>query len=149
MRRVLLPAVLACLVGCGGERARPAPLDPTEGPLQATITAPTANDSVSPGAVISVTVAGQDPLLRSLVGLGVVVRRIDGGAHETLDSAVLTFSARASHSAVFEYDVPAALPFGATVNVYGIAFGSSQRAHESAPRSFFVENCEAPEVPCD
>jgi hypothetical protein len=137
------------VAACGGERDRPAPLDPTEGPLQATITAPTENDSVSPGTAISVAVAGQDPLLRSLTGLGIVVRRIDQGAHQTLDSTVLRFSARESNSAVFEYDVPATLPVGAVVNVYGIAFGSSERAHESAPRSFFVEDCNAPEVPCD
>jgi hypothetical protein len=138
---ILLATVAAAT--CGGERVRPAPLDPTEGPLQATITEPTANDSVAPGTATRIAVAGQDPLLRSLVGLGLVVRRIDGGAHVTLDSTVIQFSAREANAAVFDYTMPSTLPFGAIVNVYGLAFGSSQRAHESPPRSFFIENCDA------
>lgn len=137
-RLVLLVAFAT--TACGGERDRPAPLEPSEGPLQATIIQPTANDSVAPGTTISITVAAQDPLLRSLVGLGLVVRRIDDARNETLDSVVIRFSAREANSAVFDYDIPNTLPFGAIINVYGIAFGSSERAHESAPRSFFVED---------
>lgn len=136
---LLLLGALA-MSACGGERDRPAPLEPTEGPLHATILEPTANDSVAPGTTVSVTVAAQDPLLRSLVGLGLVIRRIDGGRNETLDSVVIHFSAREANSAIFDYDIPNTLPFGAIVNAYGIALGSSERAHESAPRSFFVED---------
>lgn len=139
MRRILRFVCILAMTACGGARDRPAPLEPTDGPLQATITEPVANDSVAPGATISVTVAAQDPLLRSLVGLGMVIRRIDAGRNETLDSVVIHFSAREANSAVFDYDIPNTLPFGAIVNAYGIALGSSERAHESAPRSFFVE----------
>lgn len=137
--RTLLVVCALVTVGCSAARDRPSPLEPTDGPLQATITDPVANDSVAPGATISVTVGAQDPLLRSLTGLGMVVRRVDAGRNETLDSVVIHFSAREANSAVFDYDVPNTLPFGAIVNAYGIALGSSERAHESAPRSFFVE----------
>lgn len=146
MTRLLL--CLVAVAACGGERVRPAPLEPTEGSLRATITAPTANDTVGPGTTVSVTVAGQDPALRSLVGLGLVVRRIDGARSDLLDSAVIRFQARETHNATFDYQIPATLPFGAIVNVYGVALGSSQRSHESAPRSFFVQDCALPGTFC-
>ncbi len=139
--------LLLTAAGCGEERPRPAPLDPTEGPLQATITEPTANDTVEAGVSVRVEVAGQDPLLRSLVGLGLVVRQIDNAQFLTLDSSVIRFTARAANSAQFDYDIPASLPIGAVVNVYGIALGSSGRAHESNPRSFFVQDCS--DATCD
>lgn len=145
MRGLLLPLLLAA---CGGERVRPAPLEPTEGSLRATITAPTANDTVGPGTTVSVTIAGQDPVLRSLVGLGLVVRRIDDAHNDLLDSAVIRFTARAAHDATFDYQIPPTMPFGAIVNVYGIALGSSARAHESAPRSYFIQSCELPGTEC-
>lgn len=145
MRTLLLVLALAA---CGGERERPAPLEPNEGVLTATVTQPAANDSVNAGTTVAVTIAAQDPSLRSLVGLGLVARRIDLGALVTLDSATISFTAREASSAVFEYDVPAGLPVGAQINLYGIAFGSSGRAHESAPRTLFIEACDPADTAC-
>ena len=136
------------LAACGGERERPAPLEPNEGVLTASVTQPAANDTVSAGSTVPVTVAAQDPSLRSLVGLGLVARRIDLGALVTLDSATISFTAREASSAVFEYEVPSGLPDGAQINVYGIAFGSSGRAHESAPRTLFIDACDPAETAC-
>lgn len=140
--------LLLALAACGAERDRPAPLEPDDGTLTATITEPAANDTVSAGATVDVTVVGQDPVLTSLVGLGLVARRIDIGQHLTLDSLTVSFLARETSSAVFEYQIPAGLPEGAQVNVYGIAFGSNGRAHESEPRTFFVVPCSEPGTVC-
>lgn len=140
--------LLAALTACGAERDRPTPLELPDGTLTASITEPTANDTVAAGLLVSVTVAGQDPVLESLVGLGLVARRIDIGEHLTLDSLTISFLARETSTAVFEYRIPAGLPEGAQVNVYGIAFGSNGRAHESEPRTYFVVPCNEPGTAC-
>ena len=142
-KRSVAGAALAglMLAGCFGDRDRPGPAAPADGPLlNARVLAPETGATVLTDHDIVVRVEAQDLSRLYLNGVGFVARRLSPGM-PLVDSAAVRFTLQEDSTHEFTFRVPNAYPTNTQVDIYGIAFGVGGHTRLSEPVHVVVIQC--------
>jgi hypothetical protein len=132
MKRTWLVAALLC-AGCT-ERERPDPYGPGSTPqLTAEVVAPRTGNTTTAGAIVLVRARASERGLR-LTGVGFVARRFNA---ERIDSAIVTFPARADSTHDFALRIPPNLPPNTQIDITALGASGTFSAR-SATQSIVI-----------
>jgi len=140
LRWLLWPS-LALLAGCFGDRPRPAPVEPDDSARVAVeLLQPFDNATVIAGRALLVDVLARGEG-QTLVGIGYVVRVVQGG--QRIDSAGQRFEPRTLARDSFQVLVPAQLATNTHLSITALAFPTSGRTRYSPASQVVVAQCTA------
>jgi hypothetical protein len=139
-----LLALVALLAGCFEERARPAPLEPSDSALVLVeLLRPEDNATVIAGRTLVVEILARAEE-QNLSGIGYVIRLVQGGGR--VDSAARRFGARTLARDSFQVTIPAQLQTNTHLAISALAFPAVGRTRYSPATQVVVAQC-TPDIP--